>query len=56
MPAVVNLDKCDGCGICVEACPNEAITQNEIVHIDEDECVDCESCVDECPNDAISME
>ena len=30
MPAVVNVDKCDGCGTCVEACPNEAITLKKI--------------------------
>ena len=55
-PATIDVDKCEGCGTCVEICPNEAITLNEVAHIDEEECVECESCVDECPNDAISME
>ena len=55
-PARIDVDKCDGCGTCVEVCPNEAITLNEVAHIDEEECVECESCVDECPNEAISME
>ena len=55
-PARIDPDKCDGCGACVEICPNEAITLNEIAHVDEEECVECESCIDECPNEAISME
>ena len=55
MPALVNTEKCDGCGACVGACPNEAITLNEIAHIDKKECVECEACVDECPNGAISI-
>ena len=55
-PARIDPDKCDGCGTCVEVCPNEAITLNDVAHIDEEECVECESCVDECPNKAISME
>ena len=56
-PARIDVEKCDGCGTCVEACPSEAIKiDNNIAVVDEEECVDCESCVDECPNDAISME
>lgn len=56
MPAKVDLDKCDGCGTCVEACPAEAIKiENEKAVVDEEECVDCETCMDECPNNAISM-
>ncbi len=57
MPAVVDLEKCEGCGDCVDACPNEAI---EIIDgkakIDEEECIDCAACVDACPTEAITME
>jgi NAD-dependent dihydropyrimidine dehydrogenase PreA subunit len=56
MSVKVNVDKCDGCGACVEVCPNESITLNEVAHINEEECVECETCIDECPNDAITME
>ena len=57
-PARIDVDKCDGCGACVEACPNEAITMRDDgkAEVNEEECIECESCVDECPNDAISME
>ena len=55
MPAVVNKDECVGCGACVEVCPQEAITMNDIAIIDVNECIDCGACVDECPNGAITM-
>ena len=57
MPTVVDPEKCEGCGDCVEACPSEAI---EIVEgkalIKEDDCADCGACVDECPTEAITMD
>ena len=56
MPSIVDVDICDGCGACVEVCPNEAITLTEVAYIDEEECIECETCIDECPKDAISME
>lgn len=57
-PARVDVEKCDGCGNCVEACPSEAISIGDDgkAEVNEEECVECESCVDECPKDAISME
>ncbi|MDI6793768.1 MAG: 4Fe-4S binding protein [bacterium] len=56
MAAIVDKEKCDGCGSCVEACPTDAIkVENEVAVISEEECVDCGTCVDECPNEAISM-
>jgi ferredoxin len=57
MVALIDKEKCDGCGTCVESCPAEAITigDDEKAKVDDEECVDCETCVDECPNGAISM-
>jgi Fe-S-cluster-containing hydrogenase component 2 len=55
MPAVVNKDECVGCGACVEVCPQEAITMDDIAIIDVNECIDCGACVDECPNGAITI-
>lgn len=56
MPAEIDKDKCTGCGVCVDACPVEAITVNDIAIVDADTCVDCGSCVDECPNEAITLD
>ena len=56
MAVKVDADLCTGCGICVDACPLEAISlNNDQVVIDEDTCTECGSCVDECPNEAISL-
>lgn len=56
MAAVVDNDKCTGCGLCVDVCPVEAITlENDKAKVDPDKCTDCGQCVDECPNEAISL-
>jgi ferredoxin len=55
MSAVVNKEKCDGCGECVEVCPISAIQiQNGKANIS-DNCIDCGICVRSCPNEAISL-
>ena len=55
MAAEVDKDKCTGCGLCVDVCPVEAISIDEIAVVDGDLCTDCGSCVDECPNEAITI-
>ena len=56
MVAKVNDDECVGCGICVDACPSEAIKMDgDFAVVDADVCTECEACVDECPNGAIIM-
>jgi len=56
MPAVVDKDKCTGCGACEDVCPSGAITVNDVAEVNAEECTDCEACVDECPTEAISMQ
>ena len=52
--ARVDVEKCTGCGCCIEVCPVEAIKMdNGTAVIDKDACIECGQCVDECPNDAI---
>lgn len=56
---------CDGCMICVEACPEDAITlEREFVgdklpgkvDIQQDDCCTCRWCVETCPEEAITVE
>ena len=55
MAAIVNVKLCTACGICEEQCPNEAITVDDVAHVDPQKCTECGVCVDECPNEAISL-
>lgn len=45
--------ECVGCGACVDVCPENAITVDDVAVIDQDKCVDCGACIDECPSNAI---
>jgi len=51
--AVVDSEKCTGCGICVDVCPASAIEVNEKAVINTDACTGCAACIWDCPNEAI---
>ncbi|MCU0822292.1 MAG: 4Fe-4S binding protein [Spirochaetes bacterium] len=57
MAVKVNVDKCTGCGSCVEICPVDAIViKKKKANINTDDCIECGSCVDECSEMALTME
>ncbi len=51
----VIIEKCTGCGICIDACNRDAITVNNVVEIDPEKCSGCGDCVDMCPNGALIL-
>ena len=54
--AFVHEEYCDGCGLCVEYCPNRAISLSaNIASINEALCKGCGSCIASCPTDALDL-
>jgi len=53
--AVVDREKCRGCGICREACPRGAVRLEAAAHIDPKRCTGCGLCIDRCPQGAIAL-
>jgi len=53
----ISEDDCKACGICIEECPVEAISEGEEFYtIDPDTCTECGECADVCPCDAINQD
>jgi NAD-dependent dihydropyrimidine dehydrogenase PreA subunit len=51
----VDSTRCNGCGACLDACPQQAITiQNGLAVIDQALCTQCGACAEICPAGAIS--
>jgi len=47
---------CNQCGICAEACPEEAIYQeNDVFWVDASRCTICMSCVEACPRNVMRV-
>ncbi len=52
----VLLEKCTGCGLCVDSCPFQCITLIEGKAVISEDCRLCGICVDVCPTKAIEIE
>jgi len=54
----IDVEKCIGCGDCVDICPSEVleIVDEKAEAVNAEECVGCESCVEVCEQEAITVE
>jgi len=53
----IDRNKCNGCGLCIEVCPQQVFTlTGKISSItDRDACMECGACARNCPCRAISV-
>ncbi len=57
MTAVLDQERCMNCGLCIDLCPEQAISMSPdyTVVIDSSKCTGCGSCIEDCPNKAIFL-
>jgi electron transport complex protein RnfB len=48
-------EDCTSCGICVDICPMNAITMDEVASVNSDRCIGCGVCVAHCDSAAIKL-
>ena len=53
---VIDTDECVGCGICVDACPQDVLEiSGGVAEVEnEDSCIACGECEEACPMGAIT--
>lgn len=56
MVAEIFIEKCIGCGWCIDVCPHQIIeftANNKVLITEEESCIECGACALQCPTDAI---
>ena len=55
--AVIAADECTGCGICIERCQVQAISeQDDVAVVNREQCIGCGLCVTGCPDGVIHLQ
>jgi NAD-dependent dihydropyrimidine dehydrogenase PreA subunit len=54
---VLDVEKCNGCGICLEVCPHPvfALNDHKVAIQDLDACMECGACALNCPTEALTV-
>jgi NAD-dependent dihydropyrimidine dehydrogenase PreA subunit len=54
---IVDPEKCNGCGECLDICPEEVyeLQEEKAVPVNAEDCEGCESCVEVCDEEAITV-
>jgi len=54
---LIDSNKCDGCGNCIEACPFDVfeIKNGKVIVKHPEKCKKCRACMSACPNNAIKI-
>ncbi len=54
----LDVDTCNGCGMCIMVCPHEVfdIQERKAVIIDRNACIECGACAINCPVNAIQVQ
>ena len=54
---LIDLAKCNGCGVCVDRCPTRALAlqSGQVALARPDVCSYCAACEDVCPTQAIAL-
>ena len=45
--------RCTACGLCIDACPVDVISEGDVYKIDGSHCLECGRCAEVCPEEAI---
>jgi NAD-dependent dihydropyrimidine dehydrogenase PreA subunit len=53
----LDLEKCTGCGRCIEVCPRSVLKEkgNKVEIIDRDSCIECGACQRNCAFGAVTV-
>jgi ferredoxin len=56
-PFILDVDEgaCSACETCVDRCQMDALTVDDVVHLNADRCIGCGLCVPTCPEEALSL-
>jgi NAD-dependent dihydropyrimidine dehydrogenase PreA subunit len=54
----LDIEKCNGCGICLLVCPHAvfALENKQAAIVDRDACMECGACALNCPEEALMVQ